>query len=226
MKLYPLIVFSLVLAVVFTSIPASNVALGGNNTVSPAVEKLRQLGFDLSDSVLETIGEELHIDPYTLPLTDLLLGLGLGNYDYDTGEWTPRSSRVYAFDAEIFDVEHMYTLFLQGVNTIVPDIEISDIREDLSGMTEELVESDNPGLLPADGKRSVSFTCNGHEYSIELDSYGDWFNEEIFSFMNTVLEKENCPMKLYEIPAQMQFIIVVYGSEELAAELRSLVQPY
>ena len=80
MKLNPFIIFFLVLAVVFTSTSVSNVALGGNNTVSPAVEKLRQLGFDLSDSVLETIGEELHVDPYTLQLTDLLLGLGLGHY--------------------------------------------------------------------------------------------------------------------------------------------------
>ena len=171
-----------------------NVALGDDTAVSPAIEKLRQLGFDLSDTVLEAIGEELHVDPNTLSLTDLLLGLGLGDYDYDTGDWTPRSTRVYAFDAEVFDIEHMYTLFLKGVQTIVPDIEITNIREDLSGMTEEMTDSDDPMIPSTDGKRSVSFTCNGHEYSIELDSYGDWFNEKMFSFMDQVLEKALLPL--------------------------------
>ncbi|MBQ9409954.1 MAG: hypothetical protein IJU28_11275 [Clostridia bacterium] len=194
--------------------------------MSPAVEKLRQLGFDLSDSVLETIGEELHVDPNTLPFTDLLLGLGLGDYDYDTGEWTPRSSRVYAFDAEVFDIDHMYTLFLQGVQAIVPGIEITNIREDLSGMTAELELSGDPMSPPTDGKRSVAFTCNGHEYSTELDSRGDWFNEQMFLFLDQVLEKENCPLKLYEFQAQMQYVIVVYGTQELCGQLKALIQPY
>lgn len=219
------IILVLVLSIAFSCVPMSNVALGDDNAMSPAVEKLRQLGFYLSDSVLETIGEELHVDPNTLPLTDLLLGLGLGNYDYDTGEWTPRSSRVYAFDAEVFDIDCMYTLFLQGVNTIVPDIEITNVREDLSGMTDELTMPDNLMSPPTNGKRSVAFTCNGHEYSIELDSYGDWFNEQMFFFLDQVLEKENCPLKLYELQAQMQYVIVVYGTEELCEQLKALIQP-
>ena len=194
--------------------------------MSPDIEKLRRLGFDLSDSALEAIGEELHADPNTLSLTDLLLGLGMGDYDYGTGKWTARSSSVYAFDAEVFDIDNMYTLFLQGVQAIVPDISITDIREDLSGMTEEMVWPEDLSHSPTDGTRSVSFVCNGHDYSIELESRGDWFNEQMFDFMDRVLEKENCPLKLYEFPAQMQFIIVVYGTEALAAELRSLVKPY
>ena len=226
MRFKSLMIYLLILNIIFSNMLIPNVALGDDAVVSPAIEKLRQLGFDLSDSVLEAIGEELHVDPNTLSLTDLLLGLGLGDYDYDTGDWTPRSTRVYAFDAEVFDIEHMYTLFLQGIQTIVPDIEITNIREDLSGMTEEMTVSDDPMIPSTDGKRSVSFTCNGHEYSIELDSYGDWFNEEMFSFMEQVLEKENCPLKLYWFSAHMQFCIVVYGTEELAAELQPLVEPY
>ena len=202
------------------------IAVGDSKKMSPAIERLRQLGFDLSDEVLESIGEELHVDPDTLSVTDLLLGLGLGDYDYDTGEWTPRSRRVYAFDAEIFDIEQMYTLFLQGIQAIVPDITITDIHEDLSGMTNALVDFGDGTHPPTDGKRTVSFVCNGHAYSTVLDSYGDWFNEQMFYFMDQVLEKEGCPFKLYELQAQMQFVIVVYGSELLAAQLQALVQPY
>ena len=224
MRFKSLMIHLLILNIIFSNMLIPNAALGDDAAVSPAIEKLRQLGFDLSDSVLEAIGEELHVDPNTLSLTDLLLDLGLGDYDYDTGDWTPRSTRVYAFDAEVFDIDHMYTLFLKGVQTIVPDIEITNIREDLSGMTEEMTVSDDHMML--DGTRSVSFTCNGHEYSIELESYGDWFNEKMFSFMDQVLEKENCPLKLYELQAQMQFVIVVYCSEELCGQLKTLIQPY
>ena len=45
-------------------------------------------------------------------------------------------------------------------------------------------------------------------------------------FMDQVPKKENCSLKLYEFPAQMQYVIVVYGTEELAAELQALVQLY
>ena len=219
-----IVVLSLCLLVIGCFRPEA--ASGDENRMNPAIAKLRQLGFDLSDSVLESIEDELCADPDTLTITDLLLGLGLGDYDYDTGEWTPRSRCVYAFDAEVFDVERMYTLFLQGIQSIVPELQITDIHEDLSGMTDELIGAGNSMSPPTDGKRSVSFVCNGHAYSTELVSYGDWFNEEMFSFMEQVLEKENCPLKLYWFSAQMQFCIVVYGTEELAAELQPLVEPY
>ena len=217
--------------------------------MDPAIEKLRMLGFDADEQVLREVGRrsadlvsEIAGRP-DIPdelkqmlqkkfggekqtVTDILLHLGMGDYDYDTGEWTPRSGRVYAFDAEVFDVGHMYTLFLQGVQSIVPDIRITDIREDLSGMTDGASGSGDGMHPPADGKRSVSFACNGHEYSVELDSYGDWFNEEMFSFMDRVLEKENCPLKLYEFSAHAQFVIVVYTGEAVARQLQELIEPY
>ena len=191
-----------------------------------AVEQLRQLGFDLTDAVLASISRELNCDVNTLSVTDLLLGLGLGDYDYDTDQWSPRSSQVYAFDAEIFNVEKMYTLFLQGVQTIVPDIIITDICEDLSGMTDEMTFDQDSASPPCDGKRSVSFFCNGHAYSIELDSYGDWFNNAMFDFMDHVLEKENCPFKLYEFPARMRFVIVIYCSETQQEKIAPLIDEF
>ena len=191
-----------------------------------AVEQLRQLGFDLSDTVLASISRELNCDVNTLSVTDLLLGLGLGDYDYDTDQWSPRSSQVYAFDAEIFNVEKMYTLFLQGVQTIVHDIKITDISEDLTGMTDEMTFDQDSASPPCDGKRSVSFVCNGHTYSIELNSYGDWFNTDMFDFMDQVLEKENCPFQLYEFSAQMQFVIMLYCSENQQEKIAPLIDEF
>ena len=191
-----------------------------------AVEQLRQLGFDLTDTVLDSIGRELNCDVSALSVTDLLLGLGLGDYDYSTDQWSPRSSQVYAFDAEIYNIEKMYTLFLQGVQTIVPDIVITDVHEDLSAMTDEMTFEQDSTTPPNNGKRSVSFVCNGHAYSVELDSYGDWFNNAMFDFMDHVLEKEHCRFKLYEFPAQMQFVIMIYCSESQMEKVAPLVDEY
>ncbi|MBQ4090514.1 MAG: hypothetical protein IJC56_11665, partial [Clostridia bacterium] len=77
-----------------------------------------------------------------------------------------------------------------------------------------------------DGKRSVSFVCNGHTYSIELNSYGDWFNTDMFDFMDHVLEKENSPFKLYEFSAQMQFVIMLYCSETQQEKIAPLIDEF
>jgi len=70
---------------------------------------------------------------------------------------------------------------------IVPDVVITDVQEDLSGMT---VEMDFSKDRSTDGTRSFSFRCNGTPYSLELDSHGDWFNGEALDFMEDVLRKE------------------------------------
>ncbi len=141
----------------------------------------------------------------------------LGDYDWNTGEWKPLTDRMYAFDAEVFDIEHMYTLCLQGIQAIAPDLVISDIEEDLTGMTDEMVEPANPYEPPTDGVRSVRFKCNGHEYSVTLASYGDWFNSEFITFMNRVLEKENKTKRLWILSDGLdQMVAIVYDTAENA----------
>ena len=143
--------------------------------------------------------------------------MGLGEYDYETSAWTPTSNQVYAFDAEVFDIENMYTLFLQGVQSIVPDITITDIKEDLSGMTFELLPSEDPYAPATNGTRSVSFLCNGHPYSITLESEGDWFNSQMLDFMDEVLQKENCEKQLYVVTHRFdQMLILIYSTQEHA----------
>ncbi len=141
----------------------------------------------------------------------------LGDYNWDTLEWTPLTDKMYAFDAEVYDIENMYTLCLQGIQSIVKDIEITDVREDLSGVTDEMTQADDPFSPMTDGIRSVSFKCNGHEYSVTMTSYGDWINAEFFVFMNQVLEKENCPKRLWLLGDGLdQMAAVIYDSSDNA----------
>ena len=183
-------------------------------------DKLHELGFDVKEnpSLKGAFGGNSGFEAYML-----LAELGMGDYDYESGEWTPTSNQVYAFDAEVFDIAQMYTLFLKGIQSIVPDIEITDVKEDLSGMTEEMSSSEESGEM-TDGTRGISFLCNGHPYAIELISYGDWINPDMIEFMNGVLAKENCPKRLHLLPVMDQVAVLVYCTEEQAAALDALIQ--
>ena len=150
---------------------------------------------------------------------DLLIFMGCGDYSQDTGEWMPTSDRVYAFDAEVYDVEQMYAQFLRGMQAIIPGIAITDVREDLSGMAEDM------NFSGADGTRSVDFCVNGHPYSVTLASRGDWFNEDMIAFFTDVLEREQYPGKLHQITDNMdQMVILFYGSDADALRLRLALQ--
>ena len=193
-----------------------------------AADELRSCGYDIPKNIQITASawrndmlNQIGDDPFfRAQLTrdeqmrfKLLWDWGAGSYDYETGIWTPTSDIVYAFDAEVYDIDHMYELFLLGVQAIVPEITITDITEDLSQMDGSL-----------EGKRSVSFLCNGHPYQFEFDSLGDWINGEILPLMNQVLEKEHCPYRLCEIQDQYdQMVILIYDTDEKAAFMKQYI---
>ena len=131
-------------------------------------------------------------------------------YNYDTYEWSPLTDQLYAFDLEIFDISHMYTLFLQGVQSIVPDIEITGIEEDLSGLNNDL-----------DGKRKVSFLCNGHPYSFTLVGMHDWFDVNMLDYMQQVIQAENCPYELHYSFTIGQDVALYYGMKEKADRIEA-----
>ena len=144
---------------------------------------------------------------------ELLLCEGIGVYDYDALTWTPTSEQIYVFDAEFFNVEGMYTEFLQGVQSIMPDAQITDVREDLSGMNEYL-----------EGKRKVLFEFNGHSYVVTLTSEGDWLNTEIIDFLNQVLKTEGDTNRLHIVSEGWdQLVFLIYGTEADAKALRRLL---
>ncbi len=237
----------LILLIAITFSITANDAFGDDDRMSSAIEKLRQLGFDLDEQVLQEIESQTAaflsgmMDNPEIPdeikqyyqrqyesdnqtMFDILLNLGMGEFNEATGEWMPKSNQVYAFDAEVFDVEHMYTLFLQGVQSIVPDVVISDIQEDLSQMTDEMIPSETVEWMQTDGKRTVSFICNDHPYSIELESWGDWINVGMLDYMNDVLEKEGCPNRLHVISHEMdQLVMLIYSTQERADMIKPLI---
>lgn len=193
-----------------------------------ARETLEKLGFPVSDESFDMALEqhrmmqEWYAQAGYIPAEpndqselayQLLLCEGIGVYDYDTLTWTATSDRIYVFDAEFFNIEGMYTEFLQGVQSIMPDAQITAVREDLSGLDEYL-----------EGKRKVFFEFDGHSYVVTLNSDGDWLNAEIIDFLNQVLKTEGYTKQLHCVSdAWDQMVFLIYGAREDAAALRTLL---
>ena len=226
--------FCLIASSACAEIKVSSDALGHR-----VARKLRALGFEVTEADIPAYSKELLSQESgfnalagifgfdekrdRMEMFLALMNAGLGEYDYNTGTWTPTSSQVYAFDAEVFDIEHMYTLFLRGVESIVPGLTISAVQEDLSGIKEDSGMS----MALTDGIRSVRFLCNGHAYETELESMGDWFNPLFIDFVNTALEQEGFKDRLHVVSGEMeQMVIIIYGTEERAGKIRSSIGMY
>jgi len=155
----------------------------------------------------------------------LLINMGMGKFDPETWYWTPTSSQVYAFDAEVFNVSGMYTQFFRGVNAIVPGSPITQVAEDLSDITEEVDWTSMNRLgYATDGERTVFFIFNGQDYSATLESYGDWFNEKMIEETNRVLREQGFPHQLQLVTGGMdQMVALIYGTEEEASRIRRAI---
>lgn len=157
--------------------------------------------------------------------TNLLMSVGLGEYDDDMETWTPGSSEVYAFDAEVFDIDNMYRQFFRGLSAIIPGFEPTDIHESVDECAEGDFEED--GAPAAEGKTTVSFVLNGERYEWELDFYGDWFNEKAIALTNDVLAQQGFKGRIYTFADGMQGVMLFYGDEAYGKRLREIIpQPF
>ena len=191
-----------------------------------AAALLRKTGFVFSDEWLEDYAREAaafdkmlrdmgwdssfggHTEAY-----DMLQFLGSGPWSDEKEEYIPVSDQVYAFDAEVMDIENMYTVFLTRVNLIIPDAAIGDIREDMSGLDENL-----------EGRRSVTFSLDGREYTWEFESLGDWLNMDIVDRLNGALKEAGCKGRLHVVSDDVdQIVTLVYGDDAWAKSVRAAI---
>lgn len=199
-------------------------------THTEVVAELREMGIEVSDEAVEKTeawiashqkemsGIEFEDEDSSVKFAShLLMSIGMGKYDYDTGIWTPTSSTVYAFDAEVYDIEHMYRLFLQGVSAIVPGFEPTDIHESIE---ENVDEGSMDGTY---GKTTVSFVLNGNKYEHELRFMGDWFDDDAINWINEVLAQESFEHRLYEFYDWGQGLILLYGDDAVWEKMCDLI---
>ena len=129
-----------------------------------AAAVLEELGISLPDDVPMEELESYGADEYMLE--NLLCYAGMGEYD-DDFNWTPAESCVYAFDLEVFDVGHMYTDFLRGVEAMTGgDLAFSEVIEDDSEVDFETGR----------GHKTITVTCSGRTQTFRPKMYYDWFD--------------------------------------------------
>lgn len=150
------------------------------------------------NSVPKEIRESLDV------ITMLLAAVGVGHFDAKTYEWTPTSDIVYSFDVEVSDVDRMYTLFLQGIQSISGDeFEITQIREESAGVE-----------YPTGREtQTVRFLCDGRPCMYRAQVNHDWFDVGILDYMNEVLADTNNLKRLYFMSDGYQECIIFYCTE-------------
>lgn len=164
----------------------------GSVSADEQIRVLTELGLTLSESTVASMREYEEVCKrknsfgleYSLPLE----AEGSGVYHYDNCTWTPSSSQVYAFDSEFFDVEGMYKIYLQGLQSISQgELIFSDIITDYSN-----ADFENRG-----GTVDVRFKLNGKECRFEPEFMGDWLNLRIRNVVNRCLEELGAEKRFY-----------------------------
>ena len=229
MKKKALALFLILLTCLSTAV-AEGLTEAERGAIAAAAERLRAVGLEFSDELLEEhIGQmeewKIQLAAYDLPADwqayhreqrldeayqayELLMFLGMGRFNEETWRYEPVSEQVYAFDDEVMWVDTMYEDFLTRIGGIIPGIQITGIREYLAGMTST-----------GGGKRTVMFTCDGHVYRFTLDSWTDWLNLDIVDRLNGVLDELGYDGRLHMVGTEDQIVILIYGSDDWAGKV-------
>lgn len=180
---------------------------------SECASVLRELGFEIEADV----PARLDADFADLPeeaigfdkMTILLSEVGMGEYDFDTWEWTPATGPVYAFDMEVFDIERMYTDFLRGVSAISGgELVFTNVEEDFSRVD----------LEEGSGTRVVSFDWNGQRHTLEANEMHDWFDPGFADKLAELLAQAGGEKQLFYATDGYQMCFVFYCTPQWAAE--------
>lgn len=146
----------------------------------------------------------------------VLLSLGWGEFNYDQKLWTPTSRQVFAFDAEVYDIDHMYLNYMKGIQAISQgELTITDVKQDNSG-----VNWDEPS-----GTVVVTFRLNGMECRYDADFQGDWLDVRIRQALNGYLKQLGIEKRFYATDGA-QGEIVFFCTEEWARKFEEVTLCY
>ena len=179
-------------------------------------EKLEPLGITGSDEMMYEDLDYYFSEYYTgldydyfHKSADLLVWLGMGDYDEDAGIWTPSANGVFAPDYEPWNQETMYTDFLRGIGAMDPDtLDITDITED----TGALDEKEWRGVI------TLSFTLDGQAYELRLNSPGPWLDETAMMQIADIINALDEGKQLYFADDEGSGLLIFYRDAAWAAD--------
>lgn len=171
------------------------------------IRVLEEFGITISDETIAKMGPSAKDGP-GCEYWETLMMEGWGTYDYDTRTWTPTSNQVYSFDAEFYDVEGMYQIYLQGLQSI------SQGELTFSNITTDYSKADYSNRV---GSVDVRFMLNGKECRFEASFMGDWLDLRIRDAVNQCLEELGIEKRFYATDGS-QGETILFCTEEWARE--------
>lgn len=195
--------------------------LHNSMTYQQMAEELQPLGITVSAQTIEELetydreyeeeyGEAFYQDnPYASKIIDLLSWEGSGLTDYDTDQWAPSRSGIYWSDMEVMYVDTMYTDLLNGIAAMDDELQITDIREDYSGVN----------MDAGTGSVSVSFTLNGQPETLSARYCYDWIDTDILRQIGNLLAEDTLEQDLFLAFDNGQGFFLYYGLPENIGQL-------
>ncbi len=173
---------------------------GAGMPLEAKISVLEELDFRFSETEREAM-EEWPEAGYS----DLLALVGLGEYDFDTLEWSPVSDQVYALDTEVFNIDRMYPDFFQGLLSISGgELPITNVTQDDSEVDWE----------KGTGSFRVTLCYDEREYSFTAKAMFDWLDVGILEQVNGMLKKEGVEKRFYAAWNNFQGITVFYRDKD------------
>ena len=164
----------------------------------------------ITEELTERLGKQFAELPPEITFSKaaaFLTDLGERNVSAVNAEQKAAGYGVYSFDMEVFDMDSMYTRFLQGVSSLdAAELDFRYIKEDLSGVD----------LDEGTGKRTVSFEWKGRLRVLEAEPMQDWFDMKAGAALNEIIAAQNTGKRLYFLSDGYQECIVFYRDEEWA----------
>lgn len=184
------------------------------NYIKESLVKLKSLGIDAIDKEDEIakgilgMPEDILYDMEPEQILGMVLDhIGSAGYDYKNDTYNMSSSKVYSFDVEVYDIDGMYIIFLNFVNKLSDGkLEITDITIDTSNVNDE----------DGTGTQAVTFKLNGKEYKYDAKMDYDWFDTDIITYFNKILEEQNSEKYLFVTSDGYQNCILFYNTQEWA----------
>lgn len=135
--------------------------------------------------------------------------VGKGSYDKKSKTFTPSSDKVFAFEMENGASDRSLKNFFEGLNAISGGtVEITDVK--LASLSDKEKKSEVY-------QRTIQFKLNGKKCSYKAEFFYNWFDSNLISYINSVLEQQGDGNRLYYMEDNSTCEIF-YGSDKWAED--------
>jgi hypothetical protein len=179
--------------------------------IAAELEELGITGID--DDLIETLEQYdngYYFNAAYYKTLNLLSWVGVGEYDEEGRNWSPSRNGVYWFDAEVFDIEYMYTNFLEGVSSLDRELNFENIKE----YTQHKDHMNNARI------RTITFDWKDKNYILQGNVYSDWFDFQVAEDLNDIIKNSNTGRQLYFTPDGGQGVLIFYRDAQWAMEFQ------